>query len=594
MSDYRAPVKDMRFVINELSGLRGMAAWPVFAEATPDLVDAVLDEAAQLANTVIAPTNRLGDEQGAQVRDGQVHVPDAFTAAYRQYIEGGWPGIVMNPEFGGQGLPNAIGVAVEEMLHSANMAWSLCPMLTQGAIHALESHGSPELQQLFLEKLIAGEWTGTMNLTEPQAGSDLSLVRTQAVPDGELWRVSGQKIFITWGDHDMTDNVIHLVLARTPDAPEGVKGLSLFIVPKFAVAADGAVGAANGVEVVSIEHKLGIHASPTCVLNFKDAGGYLVGEVGDGLACMFTMMNSARLNVGLQGVAIAERAYQDAVAYALDRKQGRTPGAKATVAIIEHPDVRRMLLTIKAETEAMRALAYVALAQLDASRHAPGDDDRAASAVRVDLLTPIVKGWCTERAQELTSIAVQVHGGMGYVEETGVAQHMRDARILTIYEGTTGIQAADLTGRKILRDAGTGAHTMLAEMQLTVSRLADAGDEFAPLAEALGAAVQDGTASIDWLLANSKADAAVPGAASYHLLMQFGTLAGAWQMGRAALAAQQQLAAGDVDTDFWQGKLATARFYFEHSLPRARAHAESLTAGTAALMSLTSEQFERS
>jgi len=591
MSDYRAPVKDMRFVINELAELSELTAYPAFADATPDLVDAVLQEAAQLATEVVAPTNWPGDQQGARIEQGQVHVPESFTAAYRQYVEGGWPGMVMNPEHGGQGLPNAVGVAVDEMMHSANMAWSLCPMLTQGAIHALESHGSPELQQQFLDKLVAGEWTGTMNLTEPQAGSDLSLVRSMATPVDGIWSVSGQKIYITWGDHDMTENVIHLVLARTPDAPAGVRGLSLFIVPKFKVEADGTVGEANSVEVVSIEHKLGIHSSPTCVLNFSDAQGYLVGEIGDGLACMFTMMNSARLNVGLQGVAISERAYQAALAYALDRAQGTAPGFSGTAKIIEHGDVRRMLLTIKAETEAMRALVYVALATLDHAQHAEGEAQQAAAA-RVDLLTPIVKGWCTERSQVLTSIGVQVHGGMGYVEETGAAQHLRDARILTIYEGTTGIQAGDLVGRKILRDGGAALTALLDEMTAVADDLVGVGAELETIGQALLEAVDVCRSALQILLDRHSADPHFAGAVSYHFLMMLGTVAGGWQMGRAALIAEKRRVSDPADAGFYAAKLITARVYAEQSLPLVGAHGRSIKAGSDALMDYSLDQFE--
>ncbi len=592
MADYRAPVKEMRFVINELAGLSQLAALPAFAEATPDLVEAVLEEAAALANEVIAPTNELGDEQGATVDNGQVRVPAEISAAYRQYMEGGWPSIVMNPEFGGQGLPLAVGVAVEEMLHSANMAWSLCPMLTQGAIHALESHGSDELKAAYLEKLIAGEWTGTMNLTEPQAGSDLSLVRSLATPDGDAWRVSGTKIFITWGDHDMTDNIVHLVLARTPDAPEGVKGLSLFIVPKFALNDDGTPGAANGVQTVSIEHKLGIHASPTCVLEFDNSLGYLVGAEGDGLACMFTMMNSARLNVGLQAVAISDRAYQHALAYALERKQGRAAGVDGVAPIVMHPDVRRMLLTVKAETEAMRALTYVAMAHLDLAKHSADEAQREFHQARVDFLTPLVKGWGTENAQVLTSVALQVHGGMGYVEETGAAQFMRDARILTIYEGTTGIQAGDLVGRKILRDGGATLKTVIEEMRALAGELnAGAAD-----LQVIGAALNDSIAAIEaaahWLQANVGSDANVAGAVSYHFLMMLGVACGGWQLARAAQAAQALLDGGDADTDFYRAKVQTARFYAEQAMPRVQAHAASIASGGDTMMAFSAEQLE--
>ena len=593
MSEYRAPVRDMQFVIDELAGLERIAGLPGFDEVSSDLVAAVLDEASQLASEIIAPTNRLGDERGAQLRDGQVTVPVEFRQAYEQFTAGGWPGLAMSPEFGGQGLPAVVGVAVEEMLQSANLAWSLCPLLTQGAIHALESHGTPELKQRFLAPMISGKWTGTMNLTEPQAGSDLSLVRCQAVPANGAYHITGQKIFITWGDHDMTPNIIHLVLARLPDAASGVKGLSLFLVPKYLVDAEGKQGQRNGVTTASLEHKLGIHASPTCVLDFNGAEGYLVGAESAGLACMFTMMNSARLSVGLQGVAIAERAYQRAVAFAMDRKQGNTANSRDTVAIIAHPDVRRMLMTMKAETEAMRAVAYVALAHLDIAARAAEKTVRDASQARVDLLTPIVKGWSTETAQVLTSLGIQVHGGMGYVEETGAAQYLRDARILTIYEGTTGIQANDLIGRKMLRDGGKSLSALLDDIHDTVTALSEVGGELAVLATELQAALEQTAGALEWLLANSRADADIPGAVAYHFLMLLGTLTGGWQLGQAALAAQARLERGAADGDYCQAKVHTARFYAEQILPRVAAHARSIRSGSAATMSLTPEQFFR-
>ena len=590
MAEYRAPVKEMRFVINELAGLTTVAGLPGYEEATPDLVEAVLEEAALLTSKAIAPTNVVGDSQGTKVVDGTVQVPAEFHAIYRQYVEGGWPGIVNNPEYGGQGLPKLVGMAVEEMLQSANLAWSLCPMLTQGAIHAIEAHGSDAQKATFLEPMVSGAWTGTMNLTEPQAGSDLSVVRSFAEPAGDVWRVSGQKIFITWGDHDMTDNIVHLVLARTPDAPAGIKGLSLFLVPKFLVNADGSIGARNAVIPVSVEHKLGIHGSPTCVLDFQEAEGYMLGAPGNGLACMFTMMNSARLGVGLEGVAIAERAYQHALAYAADRVQGRVPGQKGSVIILHHPDVRRMLLTMKAETEAMRAVAYVASAHLDIASHHPDAAQRDFNQARVDLLIPIVKGWITETAQVLTSLGVQIHGGMGYVEETGAAQYFRDARILTIYEGTTGIQAGDLVGRKILRDQGTALVALLAEMDATVATCKQSAGDLAVIAAALHEAVGNARTALTWLLEHNAANPANPGAVSYHFLMLLGTVTGGWQMARAALAAQAQLDAGAADTDFYAGKLQTARFYAEQVLPRAFAHARSIESGSATMLRFTLEQ----
>jgi alkylation response protein AidB-like acyl-CoA dehydrogenase len=587
MSDYRAPVKDMRFVINELAELEKIAGLPGYEEATPDLIEAVLEEAAQLASEVIAPTNSIGDEKGTRVENGQVIVPDEFHTAYKQYVEGGWSGIGFNPEFGGQGLPALMAVAVEEMLQSANLAWSLCPMLTHGAIHAVESHGSDALKATYLEKMITGEWTGTMNLTEPQAGSDLSVVRSNAVPDGDAWKVSGQKIFITWGDHEITENVIHLLLARTPDAPAGVKGLSLFVVPKFLVNEDGTLCERNTVTTVSVEHKLGIHGSPTCVLDFANATGYLVGAEGDGLACMFTMMNSARLGVGLEGVSVAERSYQHALAYALERVQGRAPGHDGSVAIVEHPDVRRMLLTMKSEIEAMRAVAYVANSHFDQAERTEDKEQQAFHQARVDLLTPIVKGWITERAQELTSLGVQVHGGMGYVEETGAAQYMRDARILTIYEGTTGIQAGDLVGRKVLREQGATLQLLLDDVNAAAG---DLDDEFADIAAALSSAAEEAKASLVWLLENHASDPTIPGGVSYHFLMMMGTLCGGWQMARSAKVAREKLAGGDIDTDFYSAKILTARFYAEQALPRVAAHARSVQSGSATMMAITLDQ----
>jgi len=590
MSEYRAPVKDMGFVINELAELSEVAALPGFEEASPDLVEAVLEEAAQLVTDVIGPTNKVGDEEGTRVEDGQVVVPQEFHTAYQQYMEGGWPGISMSPDFGGQGLPGLVSVAVEEMLQTGNLAWSLCPMLSWGAIHAIESHGSDELKATYLEQMVSGAWTGTMNLTEPQAGSDLSVVRSQAVPEGDVWKVSGQKIFITWGDHDVTENIVHLVLARTPDAPAGVKGLSLFLVPKFLVNADGSLGERNSVTTVSVEHKLGIHGSPTCVLDFGGSEGYLIGTEGKGLACMFTMMNSARLGVGLEGVSVSERAYQHALVYAIERVQGRVPGKDGSASIVDHPDVRRMLLTMKSEIEAMRAVSYVAISHLDRAGHAVDDEQRGFHQARVDLLTPVVKGWITENAQVLTSLGVQVHGGMGYVEETGAAQFMRDARILTIYEGTTGIQAGDLVGRKIIRDGGAALNLMLDEMVATADSASSAGAELATIGSTLAAAVGTVRAAQQWLLTNHDENPNNAGAVSYHFLMMLGVVCGGWQMARAALVAKARLDEGAVDKDFYSAKLLTAQFYAEQAMPRAAAHAASIQAGSETMMNFSIEQ----
>ena len=594
MSDYKAPLNDIAFVLEEHVGMAGIAALPGLEEATPDVVQAVLEGVAQLAEEVIAPLNWPGDRQGARVENRAVVEAPGFRDAYWQYVEGGWNSLPFPSELGGQGMPVVLATAVLEMVQSSGIAFGLCPLLTQGATDAILAHGSEELQRTYLPKMISGEWTGTMNLTEPQAGSDLAAVAARAEREGGHYRIFGNKIFITWGDHGMTENVIHLVLARLPDAPPGVKGISLFLVPKVLVNADGSLGARNDVYPRSVEHKLGIHASPTCVMGFGDDGagaiGYLVGEEGKGLACMFTMMNHARLSVGLQGVAVSERSLQRAVAYARERVQGAVAGRSARAPIIHHPDVRRMLLQMKALTEAGRALAYVAMASQDRIHHAPEADERRFHEQRIALLTPIVKGWCTEMSMEITSLGVQVHGGMGFIEETGAAQHLRDARILPIYEGTNGIQALDLVGRKFLRDGGAGMQSLVAEMRGVAAALrqqqalADVGTRLARAIDAL-----ETTAA--WIRANADAAGVVPGAAAYNFLMLAGTVAGGWQLGVAALAAARRLAAGEGNADFLRAKQITARFYAEQILPRAAMHAEAAQAGAEAIMALDEAMF---
>jgi alkylation response protein AidB-like acyl-CoA dehydrogenase len=591
MSEYHPPVKEMLFILRELVGLDVLARLPGLQDATPDVVEAVLGEAAALANKVIGPTNRLGDAVGTRVENGQVIVPPEFREAYRQYVAGGWPGVSQDAEIGGQGLPYAVGVAVEEMWQSANLAWSLGPLLTQGAARAVQVHASPALQKVYLEPLASGRWTGTMVLTEPQAGSDLGAIRTQAVPEGDHYRVSGQKIFITWGDHDMTDNVVHLVLARLPDAPAGTKGISLMLVPKFLPDAGGRPGKRNGVTAVSVEHKLGIHGSPTCVLAFENAVGYLVGEKHNGLAYMFTMMNHARLNVGLEGVSIAERAYQQARAYARERVQGHVPGQQGRATIIHHPDVRRMLLMMKAQIEAMRSATYVTAAEFDFAHRLPDPAERARHQARLELLTPVIKGWCTETGQYLTSIALQVHGGMGYVEETGAAQHYRDSRITTIYEGTTGIQAGDLVGRKILRDGGAALQALVADMAATVADLARHGERLAPMRAALKEGVESLAAAGQWLAANFSRHPGIPGAVSYNLLMLIGTVAGGWQLARAAAASSAQLKAKPADAAFHETKLLTARHYAAQVMPFAVAYRKAIEEGSEPLLAMPEEQF---
>jgi alkylation response protein AidB-like acyl-CoA dehydrogenase len=592
MSEYQAPVREMLFTIRDLAGLARITQLPGSDEATADMAEAILEQAAGLAARVIGPTNQIGDQKGTRVENGGVVVPDEFKAIYKEYQSGGWAGVTAPEEFGGQNLPFLFGVAVEEMWCSANLAWSLCPLLTEGASRAIEAHGSEALRQAYLPKMMAGEWTGTMNLTEPQAGTDLAALRTQAVPDGDHYRISGQKIFITWGDHDMTENVVHLVLARLPDAPPGVRGISLFVVPKFLLKADGTIGGRNGVRPISVEHKLGIHGSPTCVMAFDNAEGHLVGDLNNGLAAMFTMMNHARLGVGLEGVAVSERAYQQARAYALERVQGRVAGEKGKAPIIRHADVRRMLLTMKAYIEAMRSIAYVTAADLDLSRRHPDKAAREQHQSRVELMTPVVKGWSTEMGQVLTSIGVQIHGGMGYVEETGAAQYMRDARITTIYEGTTGIQANDLVSRKILRDGGESLKALITEVR---SFEADLG-KVAGLA-VIATGLTEGRKAIEaagaWLAANHARHPAAPGAASYHLLMLLGTATGGWQLARAALIAHQRLAAGSTgpEAEFYKAKIITARFYAEQFQPLATAHLRALQSGPDTLLALTDDQF---
>jgi len=598
MSDYHAPLADMRFVLHELAGLERVAALPGYEEATPDVADAILEEAAKFANEVMSPLNAIGDREGS-VRgdDGSVRTPPGFKDAYHQFCENGWNGLTKDPEFGGQGLPVLLGTAVEEMWHAANLAFNLCAMLTQGAIESIELAGSPELKQKFLPKMVAGTWSGTMNLTEPQAGSDLAAVRTKAVrQDDGTYRLHGQKIFITYGEQDYTENIVHLVLARTPDAPEGVKGISLFVVPKVNVNADGSLGARNDVVCASLEHKLGIHASPTAVLAYGDrvgATGYLVGEENRGLEYMFIMMNLARFSVGLEGVGISERAYQRAVAYARERVQGRPVGGGAKGApIIEHPDIRRMLMTMRAYVEAMRAVAYVVAAAHDHAHRDADAEVRKRHQAFVDFMIPIVKGWCTETAQQVASLGVQVHGGMGFIEETGAAQHYRDARITTIYEGTTGIQANDLIGRKTARDGGAAAQAIAAEIEKVAAELAGHADSsLNAIGTELKRAVVAVRKATEWVVPAYDANTRAAHAAAVPYLELWGVVAGGWQLGRAALVAARHLKAGTGDARFLSAKIHTARFYADSMLPRAAALAHTITEGGESALALAAEQF---
>jgi len=592
MSEYRYPYQDGVFVLNELVRLEKICHAAGLEEISEGLAEAVLDEAAKLGAEQLAPLNAIGDAQGARLENNQVHETPGFSDAYQKFCEGGWPSLAANPEFGGQGLPNALSVAVGEVWQSANLAWALCPLLTQGAIEAIETHGSEQLQQHYLPKLISGEWTGTMNLTEPDAGTDLAALKTRAVPEGDHYRITGQKIFITWGDHQMTDNIVHLVLARLPDAPAGVKGISLFVVPKFLLDENGQqTDQLNDAKAVALEHKLGIHGSPTCVMSFGDnegAIGYLVGEENNGLACMFTMMNDARQGVGLQGLAISERAYQQALYYAKDRVQGTLKDG-SRITIINHPDVRRMLMQMKSSTQAMRALTYVARAESDLCQHAVDEASRAQHQSRTDLLTPIVKGWVTELAQELTYLAVQVHGGMGFIEETGVAQHYRDARILTIYEGTTGIQALDLIGRKTLVDKGSALADLLDEIGADLDQIS--AHELQDLVLACREALGHASEAKRWVLDSGAKDPAAAGAASVSFMMLLGYLCGAWLLLKSANIAQTKLAEPESDKAFLESKIVCTRFYVEQLLPRTAGLLSAILAGGEAVMQLSEEQF---
>jgi alkylation response protein AidB-like acyl-CoA dehydrogenase len=588
MSAYAAPLKDMKFVLNELAGLAEVARLPGYEEATPDTVDAILEEAARFASEVLDPLNRVGDQEGSRLVEGKVRTPQGFREAYRKFAEGGWNALPFEPQAGGQGLPKLVATPVDEMWTSANMSFSLCPLLTQGAVHALSLRGSDALQKTFIPRMVTGEWTGTMNLTEPQAGSDLALVKTRAVPQGDHYRISGQKIFITYGEHDFTEQIVHLVLARTPEAPEGVKGISLFVVPKYLVNPDGSLGERNGANCVSLEHKLGIHASPTAVMVYDNAVGYLVGQENHGLETMFIMMNAARFGVGLEGVAIAERAFQRALAFSKERLQGRDLAAGGkTVPIIRHPDVRRMLMLMKSQTEAMRALAYVVAAAMDFAHREEDEVKRKQHQAFVDLMIPVVKGWSTETGIEVTSLGVQVHGGMGFIEETGAAQYLRDARITAIYEGTTGIQAMDLVGRKIARDGGATARAWIGDVRRVEAQLAT------PQLRGLRGQLSNGTQAVsdcvDYICAGSNPLETFAGAVPFLKLV--GIVAGGWQMARAATLCQKRLSSKEGDRSFHEAKLATARFYGDHVLVQAPALRDTVVNGGAGVMALSEEQF---
>jgi alkylation response protein AidB-like acyl-CoA dehydrogenase len=585
MSSYLPPLEEHNFVLNHVAGLEEISKLNGFQHADPATVATIVEEAGRFFAEVMEPLNRVGDEQGSTLdADGQVHTPEGFAEAYTKFVESGWPGAHLPPDWGGGGLPYTVGVVIQEMFKTANLAFSLCGMLTQGAVEAIHAHGSEDLQQTYLDKLVTGEWTGTMNLTEPEAGSDVGALRTKAVKqDDGTYRIFGTKIFITWGDQDFSENVIHLVLARTEDAPPGTRGISMFLVPKFILDEDGRPGERNDYRIVSLEHKLGIHASPTCVISFGDEGdgavGYLIGDEMAGMRNMFTMMNAARIGVGMEGLALSERAYQHALEYANDRVQGRPVGAssKESVPIVEHPDVRRMLLTMRANTEAMRCLLYVAARSGDLMFHAESEEEREVESKRLALLTPIVKAWMTDVGVKMTSLGIQIHGGMGYVEETGAAQYFRDSRIAPIYEGTNGIQAIDLVLRKLPVDDGKVVEDLITEMTGVLNDMSDY-DDLAEFRDQLTTALQGLAETSTWIgqrLSAGEVDDAL--AAATPFLAQFGIVLGGWLMAISAVEAKREPV--DYDADFLRQKVVTARFYGEHLLPRANGLVETIKAG---------------
>jgi 3-(methylthio)propanoyl-CoA dehydrogenase len=589
LSDYTAPLADMHFALTEIVGLAEIAQLPGCEQAAPDLVEQVLNEAGKLAHGVIAPLNVVGDKERSRLENGVVRTPTGFAEAYHQYVEGGWNSLPFDPAHGGQGLPQVVATAVLEMWTSANLSFSLCPMLTVGSVELLQAHGSAEQKRLYLEKLISGEWTGTMNLTEPQAGSDVGALRTRAVKAGDHYEITGQKIFITYGDHDMAPNIVHMVLARLPDAPSGTRGISLFIVPKRLVNEDGSLGPQNDLRCVSLEHKLGIHGSPTCVMAFGDNGGavgYLVGEPNRGMELMFTMMNNARLNVGLQGVAIAERAYQQARDFARVRVQGKPAGAKADgpLPIIHHADVRRMLLDMRASTEAARALTYYVAAGIDHAQHHPDPEERKRHQRRVDLLIPVAKAWCTDIGVEVASTGIQVHGGMGFIEETGAAQHLRDARIAPIYEGTNGIQANDLVARKIGRDGGAAVRELIAEMkELNGPLLNASGNDLSATRMHLLVGIATLKDATEWMTKNMATDMPLALAASVPYLRLVGTLTAGWLLAKGALAAREALTKRPSDARFLESKLLIAQFFTDHRLATVHALFTAIQGGDTVL-----------
>ena len=598
MTDFKPPLDDIRLVLAEIGDIGRLCDLPDFDHVDVDTIDGVLDELGRFVAEVIAPTNRIGDEQGCSVTDGVVTVPDEFHTAWDQYVTSGWGAISQDPEYGGGGFPGSIQTVLTELLAAANRAWSMGPMLTVGALDALHAFGDEGQRETYIPKMVTAEWSGTMNLTEPQAGSDVGALTTKAVlQDDGTYRIFGTKIFITFGEHELAENIIQMVLARTPDSPPGTRGISLFIVPKYLVADDGSPGERNDYTCVSVEHKLGLHASPTCVMSYGESGegavGYLVGEEHQGMRYMFKMMNNARLGVGVEGLAVTERALQLAADFALERRQGTAVGAQRgeQSAIVEHADVRRMLLTMRAYTDAMRCLLYLNSSALDVAGHHPDPETRQAAAERAELLTPISKAWCTDVGVEMASLGIQVHGGYGYIEETGAAQHLRDARISPIYEGTNGIQAIDLVGRKLSLRAGGVMGDLLDEIAALDAALAVAGEEF----DSIRSNLADGLAALreatTWIISNGVDDPNAALAAATPYLKMFGQVVGGWLLARLALGARRRLDEGVGNTGHLEGKIVAARFYAEQLLPIARAQLGAVTAGAEDLFAISADGF---
>ena len=575
MSNYTAPVADMGFVLKEVVALEKLCQFAGFDPSTVDILETVLDAAGKLAKEEIEPINQLGDLQGVKIDSaGKVTTAEGFKEAYQHYVEGGWGSLQFSPEYGGQGIPFVVAASVQEMWHSANMSWGLCPLLTQGAVEAITYNASDELKQRYLPKMISGEWSGTMNLTEADAGTDVGSIKTSATPEKDYYLIRGQKMFITWGEHDMTENIVHLVLARLPSAPLGVKGISLFLVPKILVNEDGSLGEPNDLKALSLEHKIGIHACPTCVMSYGDtrgAIGYLVGEENKGLECMFTMMNNARLTVGLQGVSVAERAYQQALSYCNERVQGVAPGYKEAGPIIRHPDVQRMLSTMKSITEAARALTYSACTEVDMAASDLPDKALEKHTRRLGLFTPIVKGWCTEVAQEVATLSLQCHGGMGFIEETGIAQIFRDARILPIYEGTNGIQSMDLVVRKIIGDNGLAINELIVDMRESLSSLSPGSPLLGSQIDCFKASVDDLEKTVSLLLKHST-NRQFSGSVAFDVLMMTSTITAAWQMFISVERAKLALESNKVSSEFFDDKTTTAQYFIDSILPRYVGH----------------------